>query len=171
MTRPLFILCLIILMGSAGMAVLLNIQTASPLKVKTQNIENSNQASAHIEWRSILSQLPQYSPKKIERAATKVTKISPQISDSIIVGIVADEPRSVLLFVPLQAGGPEKTMPPSQKTNEIIQLTAKQGWLKDWEIEQILPDSIIWLNSKTKGSYKQPLFVTPGKLTSQQKSY
>jgi hypothetical protein len=148
-------------MGSASMAVLLNVQTASPLKAKTQDTENSNQTSAHIDWRSILSQLPQYSPKKIERAATKATKISPQISDSIIVGIVVDEPRSVFLFVPLQVSGPEKTMPPSQKTNEVIQLTVSQGWLEDWKIERILPDSIIWLNSKTKGSYKQPLFVTP----------
>jgi hypothetical protein len=161
MTKPLTIVCLIVLIASAGMAALLNFQSVEPLKEKAQRLDESKQARAQIDWRGILSQLPQYSPKKIEETSLKGSNTSPDISDSFIVGIVADIPRSAHMHLPSQVDGAERIVSSTQRTNSIVQLTVGQGWLDDWEIEQILPDSIVWQNNKTKGSYIQPLFVTP----------
>ena len=123
----------------------------------------SQNNTKQIEWQSIINSLPQFQTQ-LQQVAPEISNRQSQITDSIIVGIVADEPSSVLLIlsgsidVSSQIIESAQITSSLQNTNKIVQLSVGQGWLDNWEIEQISPDSIIWLNLETKGSWQQFLF-------------
>ena len=163
MPRKLVFIAVILLSSSVMISPIIYYQQPSApkdsreLQLLTQN--NTKQ----IEWQSIINSLPQFK-KQLQQSASEINNLPPQITDSIIVGIVADELSSVLLVLSGTTDESSQLIEPAQiassleNTNKILQLSVGQGWLDNWEIEQILPDSIIWLNRETKDSWQQFLF-------------
>lgn len=147
------ILCL-----SLFLAILVNYEP-EPLpqdqrQLSFEQIENAQQN----DWKNILAALPQY--KKPERPLTEqelaaqVALLNAQpkqavISDSLLIGIIVDKPRSVLLYVQ------------NQTNLTPVQLNLGQSWLADWQLSQINADSAVWINTQTQESYTQWLFSNP----------
>jgi hypothetical protein len=109
------------------------------------------------DWKNVLSALPQYKEAasaltEKELAAQALLKAAPKqaiISDSQLIGIIVDKPRSVLLFIQHQA------------SLDPVQLTLGQSWLADWQLHQINADSAVWFNIQTQQSFTQWLFSSP----------
>lgn len=151
MPKQLTVLSLIILSLCAIGSSLLNFQTAGALKSQREFALLDGETFKQIDWIAILSQLPQY--KKVEINADTIsadpnnTQIADvQISDGHIIGIVVGQPNSVLVYVD------------QSDSLEPLQLTVGEGWLPNWVIKQINPDSVEWSNQLTQQSYTQMLF-------------
>jgi len=116
-----------------------------------EQIENAQQN----DWQAILAALPQFKqPARplteqelaAQAALLNATPKQAVISDSLLIGIIVDKPRSVLLYVQQQA-----SLAP-------VQLSLGQSWLADWQLSQINADSAVWINTQTQESYTQLLF-------------
>jgi hypothetical protein len=148
----------IILCLSLILAILFNYES-EPLaqdqrQLSFEQIENAQQN----DWKNILSVLPQY--KKPERPLTEqelaaqtallnASNKQAVISDSQLIGIIVDKPKSVLIYIQ------------HQTSLEPVQLAIGQSWLVDWQLSQINADSAVWLNIQTQQSYTQWLFSRP----------
>ena len=155
MPNRLIIIALSILGVSLLLAVLSNYQSEPlPEKPRQFNFEQIGKNEQN-DWKNILSSLPQY--KKPERPLTEqelaaqaaLLNSAPKqavISDSQLIGIIIDKPRSILLFIQ------------QQDSLEPVQLTIGQSWLTDWQLSQINADSAVWLNTQTQQTYTQWLF-------------
>lgn len=124
-----------------------NYQTASPPKEQREMLDLLSIDKAQVNWITILSQLPQYRKEDEVKKESDILK-EQQISDSQIIGIVVDNPKSVLLLI-------------GSKTEVIShQLSVGEGWLTDWKIQKIEPDSITWVNTRNQQIYIQTLFAS-----------
>lgn len=147
----------IILCLSLLLSVLLNFESLPLLQNQRQlNFEQTEKAIPN-DWQNILAAQPQF--KKAERALAlteqemaaqaeriKAANKQAKISDAQLIGIIVDNPPSVLLFIQQQAN------------LEPIQLSIGQSWLPDWQLSQINADSAIWHNIQTQQQYTQFLF-------------
>ena len=140
---------------SAVFAVLLNYECEPLVQDQRQLSFNEIKNTEQSNWQNILLTLPQY--KKPERALTEqelaaqealfnVASKEITISDSQLIGIILDKPRSVLLSIR------------AQSNLEPVQLILGQSWLADWQLSKINADSAIWFNTQTQQSYTQWLF-------------
>ena len=146
MIKTLLLPCSAILLICAILAAWLNYQGASPVKEQRELLDLLNEEKIQVNWLDVLSQLPQY--RKPNEVKTEPNIVREQrISDSQIIGIVVDNPKSALLLIDAEPDA----MP--------HQLVVGEGWLKDWKIQKIEPDSITWVNTLTKKSYIQTLFA------------
>lgn len=146
MTKPLIACCAIVLITTAIVASLVNIQRLPVPEDKAFNIEAIAQKNEQIAWVDVLEKLPQYAAQKTVNLTVDNQETPPQILDAKLIGIVVDEPSSVLLLIP-------KNMP-----NEPVQLSRGESWLDGWTIEKVLPDSVIWVNQTTNKNVTQFLF-------------
>lgn len=144
------ILCLSLFLG-----VLVNYE-AEPVPQQQRQLSFAEiEKTQSNDWQAILLSMPQY--KKLgppltdeelaaQAAALSATKKQATISDSLLIGVIVDKPRSVLLFIQNQAN------------LEPIQLTVGQSWLANWQLSEITPDSAVWINTQTQQTYTQLLF-------------
>ncbi|MGS2719899.1 hypothetical protein [Paraglaciecola aestuariivivens] len=146
MAKPLLKVSLFTLFIIACLAILVNFQRVTMDHNNEQNIQTIKPSQNSIDWKTTLEQHPQFKSTTKVKQATVVEDKQQSILDAQLVGIVADEPSSVLLAIP------------STTNNELTQLSLGDGWLENWTIETILPDAVIWINNKTKQTLTQSLF-------------
>jgi hypothetical protein len=125
-----------------------NFQTAGPTKIQQELLLFDGETSEPVDWIVVLSQLPQYKKAEIKTAPIVTQTAEVHISDSQIIGIVFDEPASVLIILN------------QSQDIEPLQLTVGEGWLKDWKIQKIAPNAITWVNALTQQPYIQTLFAS-----------
>jgi hypothetical protein len=145
MSKKLVILCILTFFLCAAGSSLVNHRIANTAKeVREIPIINSTGFQKN-NWVAILESVPQY--KKPE-AEVPINQLAAEvnISDGKIIGIIASKPNSVIIHDNQSA------------TLEPLQLTVGQGWLQNWEIKEINPDSVIWLNNQNQELYTQMLF-------------
>lgn len=148
MIRALILPGAIVLLVCALLSSWINYQSPSIETKQREFLNISNQQKSKNNWVDVLSQLPQYR-KVVEVKAEPEVVQQPQISNSKIIGIVVDKPRSVLLLID------------SQTETTPQQLNVGDGWLENWIIQDIAPDSITWVNTQTQQDYIQTLFAAP----------
>ncbi|GGD57654.1 hypothetical protein [Lacimicrobium alkaliphilum] len=136
----------IILMLSALGGALLNLYSlpASERTVEMTSLEEIERLNN--DWQKVLSQLPQFAPSETSESTEVSVESQPEISDSLLVAIIADRPRSALIIVTEQNAG------------QPMQLAEGDSWLEPWKIETINTDFIVWRNSQTEEQYTQTLF-------------
>ncbi|WP_416305723.1 hypothetical protein [Neptunicella sp. SCSIO 80796] len=143
MNKSLIIFCLPLLLFITIISVLTNYQSGQYNAEERKEASSTIREQINVNWKTVLAVLPQYKSKQAE-ISTVVPSKEVHISDSTIIAIVADTPRSILLVAP------EQQAP--------IQLTEDEGWLANWKINTILPDSVIWINTDNQQTYEQSLF-------------
>lgn len=148
MIKPLILPCAIILLACALLSSWLNFQSPSAEARQRDFIDLSSQQKPKDTWADVLAKLPQYRETLEVKAVPEVVR-QPKISDSKIIGIVVDKPKSVLLLIDDQSEAIPK------------QLNIGEGWLENWIIRKIAPDSISWVNTLTQEDYTQTLFAAP----------
>lgn len=138
--------CVIIFCLCAIGSSLINFQIANAPKSQRKLTLHDSKTFSQLDWIAVLSQLPQYKKAEEKTESINTQTVELQISDGHLIGIVADEPNSVLIYV-------------SQSDSlEPLQLTVAEGWLTNWVIRRINADSVEWFNQLNQQSYKQMLF-------------
>ena len=146
MIKPLILPSSAILLICAILATWLNYQGASPAKEQRELLDLLNEEKIQVNWLDVLSQLPQY--RKPNEVKTEPDVVREQrISESQIIGIVVDNPKSALLLID------------AQKESLPQQFGIGDGWLENWEIQKINPDAITWVNTLTQQNHIQTLFA------------
>jgi hypothetical protein len=146
MNKPLILPSAAIMLICALLSSWLNYQSSSIESKQRDLLDLSNQQKTKNTWADVLSQLPQYG-KTVEVKTEPEVVQQPKISDSIIIGIIVDKPKSVLLLINSQTDAAPQ------------QLNVGDGWLDSWIILEIAPDSITWTNKLTQQNYIQTLFA------------
>ena len=124
-------------------------QTASPPKEQRELLDLLSDDNVRVDWVSILSELPQYKEPEVLKAKSEANSTQEQqISDSQIIGIIVDAPKSILLLID------------SDIDTAPQQLSLGEGWLKNWKIQTIEADSITWVNTLNQQTYIQTLFAS-----------
>jgi hypothetical protein len=146
MPKQLIFVSAIVLCLCAIISSLVNFETVGLPKSQRELTLLDIQPFNQIDWRAVLSQLPQYKKVEMKTEPNKLSVPEIRISDGQIIGIVVDDPASVLIFLS------------HTKNQEPLMLSVSEGWLTNWVIKQINADSVDWYNNLTQQSYKQPLF-------------
>jgi hypothetical protein len=146
MPKQLIILSVVVLCLCAIGGSLVSFQTSAPPKSQREFTLLDSKTFSQLDWVAVLSQLPQYKKAVVKTELVNTPTAVIQISDGHIIGIVVDEPKSVLIYVDQSA------------SLEPLQLTVGEGWLTNWEIKRINVDSVEWFNQSNQQSYKQMLF-------------
>jgi hypothetical protein len=147
MNRNLLLLSGSILFSIIILSIFANSISGNTGMEKQQKDERISFYKSNIDWKTILSDIPQFKPEKYKAEDIRSVK-EVHISDSTIIAIVADTPQSVIIIT---------------NENPEIQLQLNNGetWLKSWKIKNIEPDSINWVNEANQQTYTQMLFDTP----------
>jgi hypothetical protein len=158
MSKKLIKICILVFCLCAVGSSLMNHRTASTVK-KNREIAIIDNADFHKNnWVAILEAVPQYKNPELEQPVDSEVKVV-HISDGQIIGIIAGKPYSVLIYIN------------NSEAFEPLQLKVGEGWLPNWKIKQINPDSVFWVNNLNQETYQQLLFndknTKPRKLTSE----
>ncbi|WP_026377043.1 hypothetical protein [Aestuariibacter salexigens] len=115
-------------------------------------------ALAPNDWVAALEALPQYKkpappPRKPQNTAQQNAKPKPQpkpprqptIDDSVLIGIVYDQPRQAILVN-------------KKKGSQPFYLSEGEGWLTDWRLAQIQIDRLVWVNDMSGDKHIQLMF-------------
>lgn len=146
MNRRILLVCIPVVLLIVIISVVTHVQSGQYNSEEKNTTDLLSDKPIEIDWQSALKVLPQYQSK--QKSAPVVIEDKPiQISDSTIIAIVADIPRSILLIKPNQPAP--------------IQLAEGEGWLDNWSIQTILPDTVVWKNTTNEQTYQQSLFRRP----------
>ena len=116
------------------------------IEVTQASVLSTPDNKAAFDWKSILKKMPQYQDKAVSKKAKSTTLVKTQIKDAQLVAIVIDSPKQALLITPQNNNAP----PQAFNINE--------GWLDDWIISKIHPDSVVWLNTSSEETFQQFLY-------------
>jgi hypothetical protein len=147
MIKTLILPCLAILIICATLGTWLNYQIPSPAKKQREPLDFLSEQKIQVNWTNALSQLPQYKKPDQAKSAPEIVR-EQQISDSQIIGIVVDNHKSALLLTD------------NNNKSSPQQFNIGDGWLKNWKVQSIEPDSITWVNTLTQQHYIQTLFAS-----------
>ncbi|WP_438864988.1 hypothetical protein [Neptunicella sp.] len=143
MNRRILLVCIPVVLLIVLISIVTHVQSGQYNSEEKNTTDLLSDKPIEIDWQSALQVLPQYQSK--QKSPQVVIEDKPvQISDSTIIAIVADKPRSILLITP------------NQQTP--VQLTEGDGWLDSWIIQSILPDTVMWKNTNSNQTYQQSLF-------------
>lgn len=144
MPRTLFIAGLIIFSLVTLVSVVSNYQSSAFLEKDDRANNTTFSTNQKFAWKTVLLTVSQYQPNITQGSKQLVNSQEPVISDSTVVGIILDEPSSVLLVI--------------EGYSEVQAFKVGEGWLENWIIKSLQADSVNWLNTKDQNQYVQPLF-------------
>jgi hypothetical protein len=144
MSKTLILAGLIIASLVTLISVGTNYQSAD-IPLKDDRVNNTSVSkNEKLAWKTILLTASQYQSPVTKSANQVTSKQVTEINDSTVVGIVLDEPSSVLLII--------------EGDNDVKSFKIGDGWLENWVVESLQADSINWLNTENQQTYVQPLF-------------
>ena len=155
MSKKLIAICILVFCLCVIGSFLVNHRTASTVNIVRESPVINSKNTQKNDWIAILEEAPQYKKPDLEQPVVHEVK-DIHISDGQIIGIIAGNPNSVLIHID------------DLETLEPLQLTEGEGWLPNWQIKQINPDSVVWSNNLNQEIYTQMLFND--KKLAQQKS-
>lgn len=118
---------------------------SSPIELENSSDSDKELAQA-FNWKKILNTMPRYQKpiKSTPKEISKTDAVSAKISDAVLLAIVSDHPKQAIMITPNT---------PEPKTFSI-----NEGWLDNWVISVIRPDSILWSDETSGETYQQYLY-------------
>lgn len=122
-------------------------QSSKTNPIELEDRANSDKAFAPaFDWKKVLYTMPRYQKpiKSTPKEISKTEAISAKISDAVLLAIVSDHPKQVIMITP--------------NASEPKAFIINEGWLDNWVISVIRPDSILWSDETSGETYQQYLY-------------